>query len=138
MPKNCSSDVQAVIKHVDKVFRGTDRKAINDIKENFNLTALTHLDDVAGSRKDPPPPASYLPDDNLSVRNNLWDWQRLQTDSGPNAPFGRFCDALEVKDGQVAGPKGWGLDHALRAWGKFWKDGYLADRRFFIHLQIFH
>lgn len=51
MPKNCSADVEAVIKHIDKIFKSADHKAIGAIKENFNLTPLTHLDDVAGSRK---------------------------------------------------------------------------------------
>jgi len=50
MPKNCSADVQAVIKHVDTVFKGKNTKAINAIKENFNLTELKQLDDVAGAR----------------------------------------------------------------------------------------
>ena len=40
--------------------------------------------------------------------------------------FFQFCDALEVKDGQVAGANGWGLEHALNAWGAYWKDTYYA------------
>jgi len=47
--KNCSSDIQAVIKHIDTVFKGNDKSAINAIKDNFGLTNLTHVDDVAGA-----------------------------------------------------------------------------------------
>ena len=51
MPKNCSAEVQAVISHIDDVFtRGTTAQ-IDAIKSNFGLSAMTHLDDVAGARK---------------------------------------------------------------------------------------
>lgn len=109
MPANCSADVQAVISHVDKVFSGKNQTAIQQIKDIFGLGVMTHLDDVAGS-----------------LRNNLWDWQSLSPSTGPGATFFRFCDALEVKDGISASAKGWGLDHALTAWGNFWKNGYYA------------
>jgi len=144
MPKNCSADVQAVIAYIDKVFKGTDLKAIDEIKANFNLTALTHLDDVAGARTSRFIWAIDLTilKPRLTVRNNLWDWQALQTDSGPNTAFTRFCDALEVKDGKVAGPGGWGVAHALQAWGRFWKEGYLSNRKsmlsFLAPSQYFH
>lgn len=49
MPVNCSADVEAVITHIDQVFSGRDQKAINEIKDTFGLTAMTHLDDVAGA-----------------------------------------------------------------------------------------
>ncbi|TFK66312.1 hypothetical protein BDN72DRAFT_961863 [Pluteus cervinus] len=110
MPKNCSADVEVVIAHVDDVLSGSDTKAIDDIKANFGLSDVTHLDDVAGA-----------------LRNNLWDWQSLQPSSGAGTVFTQFCDALEVKDGKNAGPKGWGLDHALSAWGAFWRNGYLEQ-----------
>lgn len=61
------------------------------------------------------------------MRNNLWDWQSLTPVTG-YAKFFQFCDALEVKDGVSATASGWGVDHALAAWGKFWTSGYLADR----------
>ncbi len=50
MPVNCSADVEAVITHIDQVFSGRDQKAINEIKDMFGLTVMTHLDDVAGAR----------------------------------------------------------------------------------------
>lgn len=63
----------------------------------------------------------------VAVRNNLWDWQSLSPSSGYGA-FHAFCDALEVKNGVSAGPKGWGLAHALPAWAAHWTGGYYADR----------
>lgn len=64
------------------------------------------------------------------VRNNLWDWQDLSPTTGPGATFFKFCDALEVKEGTIAGPNGWGLDHALAAWGSYWNATYYKRRKF--------
>lgn len=63
------------------------------------------------------------------VRNNLWDWQSLQPTSGSGAQFFDFCDALEVKNGVSASAKGWGLDHALTAWGSYFKNTYISERK---------
>ncbi|EIW61562.1 peptidase S28 [Trametes versicolor FP-101664 SS1] len=109
MPQNCSADVEAVIAHIDQVFTSKNTKEIDSIKALFNMSALTHLDDVAGA-----------------LRNNLWDWQSLSPSSGYGA-FHAFCDALEVKNGVSAGPKGWGVAHALPAWAAHWTGGYYAD-----------
>jgi len=49
----------------------------------------------------------------------------LQPTSGPGAQFFQFCDTLEVKNGQAAPATGWGLDHALSAWGSYFKNTYL-------------
>lgn len=62
------------------------------------------------------------------MRNNLWDWQSLQPTSGPGATFFDFCDALEVKDGKSAPAAGWGLAHALPAWGAFFSGAYFQNR----------
>lgn len=51
MAQNCSSDVQAVIVHVDSVFTTGNQKEIDALKANWNLGNITHLDDVAGARK---------------------------------------------------------------------------------------
>ena len=64
------------------------------------------------------------------VRNNLWDWEWQEYYH--SRALDAFCDVLEVKDGQVAGPSGWGVDHALKAWGKVWTGGYLATRTCFL------
>ncbi|KAI0774601.1 peptidase S28 [Fomes fomentarius] len=107
MPKNCSADVQAVIAHVDSTFTGHNKREINRILKLFNFTTLSnHLDDAAGA-----------------LRNNLWEWQSLSPSSNGGLFFD-FCDALEVKNGVSAGPKGWGLEHALQAWGKYWTETY--------------
>lgn len=131
MPVNCSADVEAVITHIDQVFSGRDQKAINEIKDMFGLTVMTHLDDVAGACKcELLRFVNAISDELLSlplVRNNLWDWQSLQPTSGPNTTFTRFCDALEVKDGVSAPSSGWGVAHALPAWGAFWRSGYLRQ-----------
>ena len=51
MPKNCSSDVQAVIAHVDRTFTSKNKNEINKILKIFNFTDLAdHLDDAAGAR----------------------------------------------------------------------------------------
>ncbi|KAI0701175.1 peptidase S28 [Cytidiella melzeri] len=110
MPKNCSADVEAVISHIDEVFTIGTAAQKNQIKANFGLQNMTHLDDVAGA-----------------LRNNLWDWQSLSPDTGTEGTFFKFCDALEVKSGQVASEAGWGLDHALPAWGAFWNATYLKS-----------
>lgn len=107
MPQNCSADVQAVIRHIDSTFTGTNATAIQGIKDMFGMTGVTHLDDVAGA-----------------LRNNLWDWQSLQPTTGPGALFYKFCDALEVKNGTNAPASGWGLDHALPAWAAYFKTAY--------------
>lgn len=109
MPKNCSADVEAVISYIDTTFTNGSTQEIDSIKELFNMTELTHLDDFAGA-----------------LRNNLWDWQSLQPDVGPGAQFFQFCDALEVKDGVSASSAGWGLEHALNAWGTYWATTYYA------------
>ncbi len=61
MPKNCSSDVQTVIAHVDEVLTSGSKDEQQVLKNLFGLGELTHNDDVAGA-----------------LRNNLWDWQSLR------------------------------------------------------------
>lgn len=108
MDKNCSSDVQAAIAYIDKVFSGNDKTAIVKLKDTFGLTGVTHLDDAAGA-----------------LRNNLWDWQSLQPRSGNDTLFRKFCDALEVDNGKIAPATGFGTQHAVAAWGAYFKNQYL-------------
>jgi hypothetical protein len=124
MPANCSADVQAVIAHVDEVLSGKNTTAINQLKDLFGLSGLSHLDDVAGAREFflfPSSGSGVSKRIRLPVRNDLWTWQGLQPISGPNTTFYRFCDALEVKGGVSATASGWGLKYALPAWGNFFK-----------------
>ena len=123
MPANCSADVQAVIAHIDEVFSGTNTTAINQIKDLFGLGVLSHLDDAASARESSALKLGLkgLLTNLLPVRNNLWSWQSLQPDTGPDAIFFQFCDALEVKNGFSAPASGWGTEYALPAWGNFFK-----------------
>ena len=62
------------------------------------------------------------------VMSNLFDWQSLSPDSGPDGLFFQFCDALETENGKVASASGFGGQHALTAWGSFWNSTYLGSR----------
>ena len=132
MPANCSADVQAVIAHVDEVLSGSNTTAINQLKDLFGLSGLSHLDDTAGARE-----FSFSSSGSevferirFPVRNNLWAWQNLQPTSGySNTSFYGFCDALEVKGGVSAAVSGWGLEYALPAWGNFFKTVTLPTGR---------
>ncbi|KAI0740521.1 peptidase S28 [Earliella scabrosa] len=110
MPANCSADVQAVIEHVDSVLLSNNTADIKNLKTMFGLQGLAHNDDFAAA-----------------LQQNLFSWQSLQLDSGPGGDFYKFCDALELKNGQSAPASGWGLDHALQAWASYWKSGYYRD-----------
>ncbi|QRW04214.1 Serine carboxypeptidase S28 [Ceratobasidium sp. AG-Ba] len=103
MPKNCSADVQSVINYVDATFTFGSRQQIQTLKETLGMGNMTHADDVAGA-----------------LRNPMWMWQNLQPGDSDQS-FYEFCDALEVKDGVSAGAGGWGLGHALTAYGNYMK-----------------
>lgn len=108
MPKNCSADVERVINYMDLTFTFGSKKEKKALRAKFGMPNVTHYDDVAGT-----------------LRNQLWAWQSLTPASG-GGEFFTFCDALEVKNGTAAGPKGWGLEHALDAWGKY-ETQYVAN-----------
>ncbi|KAH9855013.1 peptidase S28 [Lenzites betulinus] len=118
MAPNCSADIEAAIAHLDQVFTSGSKQEINNIKAMFNMSALTHLDDIAGA-----------------LRNNLWDWQNLSPASNGGIFF-QFCDALEVKDGVNAGPNGWGAEHALQAWAAYWMGTYNATQDIFADISV--
>lgn len=61
------------------------------------------------------------------VQQNLFSWQSLDLDRGAGGDFFKFCDALEVNNGVTAPATGWGLDHALQAWGNYWKSTFYTD-----------
>lgn len=48
MPQNCSSDLQAVIGHIDATFVNGTTEEIDAIKTLFNMN-LTHLDDFGSA-----------------------------------------------------------------------------------------
>ncbi|KAH8118766.1 serine carboxypeptidase S28-domain-containing protein [Phellopilus nigrolimitatus] len=110
MPQNCSADVQAVIERVDATFTSGSSAEIDDLKNNFGLQDMTHLDDVASA-----------------LRFNFGSWQDLtpySDETTGGSAFFDFCDALEVKDGVSSDENGWGLEYALPAWGNYWKTTY--------------
>ena len=47
LPKNCSTDVQAVIAHVDATFDSRDAVKIKEMKAIFGLEDIVHNDDFA-------------------------------------------------------------------------------------------
>ena len=49
MPANCSSDVEAVIEYVDSVLQTNDSAAIHEVKANFGLQDIVHIDDFAAA-----------------------------------------------------------------------------------------
>ena len=49
-------------------------------------------------------------------------WQDSST-LGFSEGFQAFCDWLEIdRDRRAAPAEGWGLTHALKAWGSYWKE----------------
>ncbi|KAF9029459.1 hypothetical protein BDZ89DRAFT_1065417 [Hymenopellis radicata] len=66
---------------------------------------ITHVDDVANALGAP-----------------LTEWQNMYM--APSQPVYEFCDALEVKGNQSASASGWGLEHALSAWGTYMQNVY--------------
>ncbi|EIW78768.1 hypothetical protein CONPUDRAFT_155499 [Coniophora puteana RWD-64-598 SS2] len=110
MPQNCSADVEAVISFLDGLYGSNNQTGIQALKEAFGvLGALAHTDDFAAA-----------------LQGNLFNWVDLQPYSGGGQLFFEFCDALEVKDGISAGTSGWGLDHAIEAWGNYWNTTYYS------------
>ncbi|KAI0737246.1 peptidase S28 [Daedaleopsis nitida] len=110
MPQNCSADVQAVITHVDSILLANDTTQVHNLKKTFGLDGLAHNDDFAAA-----------------LQQNLFPWQSLQVSTGSEGDFYKFCDALEVKDGVSAPAQGWGLDHALQAWGSYWTSTFYTQ-----------
>jgi hypothetical protein len=62
----------------------------------------------------------------------------VQPDSGANTEFRKFCDALEVANGTSAPASGWGLNHALPAWGKYWTSYYIKESEFMMRSPACH
>ncbi|KAG2132870.1 serine carboxypeptidase S28-domain-containing protein [Suillus bovinus] len=95
MPHNCSSDIEAVIAYLDGLYMANDTAGIQILKETFGLGDVVHVDDFASA-----------------LQSSLFTWNTKL--------FVKLCDALEVKDGVIAGPEGWGLKNAIYSWGNFW------------------
>ncbi|KDQ18128.1 hypothetical protein BOTBODRAFT_104912 [Botryobasidium botryosum FD-172 SS1] len=104
MPQNCSADVQQVIGHVDQVFTSGSTDEIDTLGALFDMSNATHLDDIVHALTTP-----------------LTTWQQLSPSWPVPNNFTMFCDALEVKDGAAASESGWGLEHAIHAFGDYMK-----------------
>jgi hypothetical protein len=94
IPRNCSTDIKAVIKYVDDIFAAGNEEDIQDLKELFGLGQLDHSDDFAEQ-----------------IATPLWDWQ------GDGGDVFKFCDYIETarSSGKVkaSSSAGVGLDTAL-------------------------
>ncbi|KAI0332897.1 peptidase S28 [Cubamyces sp. BRFM 1775] len=112
MPQNCSADVQAAIAYVDEVIESGNATAIQALKENFGLGELTHDDDFE-----------------WALATVIQTWQDLLLSSGRGQTFNKFCLAIATKDGEIAGPDGWGAEHAISAWGAFYLNGPFLPSR---------
>ena len=116
MPKNCSADVQLVIRHVDDVLARGRPEQTAALKARFGLGALAHDDDFEA--------ALELP---------LWTWQERAFFRGYDH-FASFCDSVEgVANGTVhrgvPDALGVGLEKALDGFAKWMKDQYLPGCR---------
>jgi len=119
MQANYSVSVQAIPP-------GLNTTAIDKLKDLVGLGGLSHLDDVAV--------LVSLRSKTLvrELLNEFGDQSRAtcgnsRTYFRPRFCLFKFCDALEVKDGVSSPTSGWGLEHALLAWGNYSKMVYLPN-----------
>jgi hypothetical protein len=100
IPRNCSSDLKAVVSYIDAVFEAGDASDIEDLKTMFGLESLDHADDFA---------------EHLTIP--LWSWQSDEDDVFD------FCDWIETSSssGHVSAAQsaGVGLDTALLAYASY-------------------
>ena len=135
MPKNCSADVEAVIAYVDSIFDTGDAAQIKKMKAIFGLEDIVHNDDFgqASTYDRSPLEAHQIADGPLlsSLVKLVFNYWQDGTIEEPAIGFYQFCDALEVDaNGKMAPSKGWGLEHALKAWGNFWKEDFYPRSMF--------
>ncbi|KDQ14566.1 hypothetical protein BOTBODRAFT_345995 [Botryobasidium botryosum FD-172 SS1] len=110
MPKNCSADIERVIKYMDRTLVLGSQREIDAFKAQFGVSDVTHLDDIPSTLLAP-----------------LQSWQNLSPRSAPNNTIAIFCDTLEIKDGVAASANGWGLKHALKAYGGYVKNNLARE-----------
>lgn len=108
MPKNCSSDLAAVVDHIDDVVSTGTPKEVKELKTRFGLPDLAD-DDFGGALLWP-----------------LLQWQRII----PGQPerqaddFHEFCDKIEAggASSSMDDPRGVGMDKALENLEKEFRD----------------
>jgi hypothetical protein len=110
-PRNCSSDVNAVINYVDLVLSFGSKKRKQELKKKFMLEDLEDGDFAAALEWGP------------------WQWQSTQFYSVKNTgytPYYRFCDYVENvwpnSTNKVPGARGVGLAKALDGYAKYVKE----------------
>ncbi|KAG5995093.1 hypothetical protein E4U43_003115 [Claviceps pusilla] len=114
MPKNCSTDLVNVVKHIDQVLSSGDAKAAYALKKKFGFEALSHNDDFG-----------------FAILTPFWYLQnRWFGDSGAD-PFYRFCDYIEnvfpntTHPARLPGPEGVGVEKALDGYAKWSTEAYI-------------
>lgn len=106
MPKNCSSDFEAIIDYVDSVFLNGTASEKTALKEKFALQDLKHDDDAG-----------------VAISSAIWAWQSIQQYSG-YSQFFQMCDAIEGKGGNYT-ERGVGLEKALPNYAAWFTSEYL-------------
>ncbi|KID86422.1 serine peptidase [Metarhizium guizhouense ARSEF 977] len=120
IPKNCSTDMQGVMKHIDGILSDGTKDEKHALKKKFGLESLTHDDDFGAA-----------------LAGGLQKWQNTVffKTKKPNALY-QMCDYLEnvfpqkssriISDRPaVPGPEGVGTSKALDGFAKWSKEVYL-------------
>lgn len=110
-PRNCSSDISAVINYVDSVLISGTAKQKDDLKAKFYLSGLTDADFAEG------------------LARVIWQWQKTQFDTEAkegSVPYFDFCDYVEGvwpnSTAKVPGKEGVGLTKALEGYSKYYRE----------------
>lgn len=109
LPKNCTSDLEAVVDYVDTILETGTPAAVKELKDMFGLGAVEHNDDFAAA-----------------LENGPWLWQSLQFYGGDY--IFDFCDALEgvtANSTSLPGPGGVGVQTALTNYANWFNTLYL-------------
>lgn len=110
MPKNCSLDYEAIIDHVDHVFKTGTMEEKEALKAQFLLEDLDHDDDAA-----------------VAISSPIWAWQSIQFYSG-YSQFYQMCDAIEGASPNATGhysDTGVGLSKALPNFAAWYRANYI-------------
>jgi hypothetical protein len=119
-PKNCSTDLNLVINHIDKILLLGSEDEKCKLKSKFLLEDLTDVDFAS------------------ALQNGPWSWQETQfyTYSVDGyTPYYQFCDYIENSwntTGPVPGPEGVGLEKALEGYANWFVNVELPGSKFIL------